>query len=159
MDGGGGLGGVLTTLRSHRDTDSCRFVLVRRLGWAGLGELTLADGTKYVGGFSEHRYSGHGVLQAADGSSYDGQWEDGMKTGSGRFTYADGAVYNGTWHGGLRHGSGTFTAADGALTYSGPWGEDRPLGTTRLFGSLADRLGALRIRVALHGRRLEMCSS
>ena len=95
----------------------------------GAGRLTLADGTRVTGGFTDGEPSGNGVIQWPDGSTYEGGLERGLRHGRGVMRHAPtGAVFDGAWSHGARHGVGTLRYADGA-TYVGTWADDLRAGT------------------------------
>ena len=47
----------------------------------GQGELTMADGTRYKGGFSKGMEEGNGVMLTPDGIRFEGSFKQGKKHG------------------------------------------------------------------------------
>ena len=60
---------------------------------------------------------GSGEMKYADGSTYIGEWTDGFKDGKGKHTHADGEYFNGTWQKDKKvHGKESYANGD---TYVG----------------------------------------
>ncbi len=68
----------------------------------GHGELTLADGDKYVGQFVDDQMSGHGVLTFTDGRVYSGSFVDDKMHGEGELKKKNGKVTKGVWRDGVK---------------------------------------------------------
>jgi hypothetical protein len=88
----------------------------------GFGEQYEADGTKYVGGFSDGKKDGIGCLIAGPGSRhtpgvYYGEWKDGFLQGKAVCFYASGSTYAGEWMADRENGNGVFF--DAVVIYSG----------------------------------------
>lgn len=97
----------------------------------GSGTLTLADGTRYKGGFSDGKLIGKGVYDFPDGSHYEGDVLNGLRHGSGTFVFAGGvARYEGEWKFGKRSGEGVLYYGPlnnermSASYYRGRWSDD-----------------------------------
>ncbi|MDA8873861.1 hypothetical protein N9J12_08585 [Alphaproteobacteria bacterium] len=86
----------------------------------GQGNLTYANGGKYVGEFSNGVKHGQGNLTYANGEKYVGEWKDNKRDGEGALTLASGTKYVGEWKNGKQDGKGTLTGADG-YKYAGDW--------------------------------------
>jgi hypothetical protein len=98
---------------------------------SGFGTLTLADGTRYKGGFSDGKLVGKGVYDFPDGSHYEGDVLNGLRHGSGTFVYAGGvARYEGEWKFGKRSGEGILyygpldKEGKSLSYYRGSWSDD-----------------------------------
>ena len=78
-----------------------------------VGEASLPDGQRYVGGYMEGKYSGHGILSLPNGSTYVGEWRDGRKNGPGTIKLPNGMTYSGDWLNDQSDGQGTYTSANG----------------------------------------------
>ena len=85
----------------------------------GQGTFTLPDGSKYVGGWKDHKFDGQGTLTYSDGSKHVGKWKDHRKHGQGTFTSSDGSKYVGGWKNGEWDGQGTITLPDGTKYVGG----------------------------------------
>lgn len=91
------------------------------------GELTLEDGSTYVGNILNNQPQGQGVQTYPDGTRYEGLFSMGYRQGQGKLTYADGSVYKGTFLNGLPGGLGRITYADGS-SYVGDFVKGYPEG-------------------------------
>ena len=60
----------------------------------------------------------HGAYLDADGTHYIGTFSDGLFHGQGKVTYPDGEVYEGEWKNGKPHGQSTETKQDGTFLHS-----------------------------------------
>jgi len=82
----------------------------------GYGIKTFADGSIYVGGFLQGKFStdDRGVLSRPSGLNYEGTWVGGLKHGKGSQIYADHSVYTGEFANGFEHGEGRIVFADGS---------------------------------------------
>lgn len=80
----------------------------------GIGQLTFADGTAYVGHFENGLFHGCGVLSFADGSRYEGEFVQGKFSGVGVFTRYDNMTFEGEFKGGRVYGFGLLTFPDGS---------------------------------------------
>ena len=58
----------------------------------GEGSLTMADGTRYKGGFSKGLEEGKGVMLTPEGIRFDGSFKQGKKHGPFVETDKDGKV-------------------------------------------------------------------
>lgn len=81
----------------------------------GNGEITLGDGSKYVGDYKNRMPHGSGVLHDKDGTKYEGQFREGKLNGSGTMTLPNGTVYIGDFTNGKIHGPGTMTETNGTV--------------------------------------------
>lgn len=61
-----------------------------------------ADGSHYIGQFSDWRFTGQGRLNLSDGSFYIGQFDGDSYSGHGTLVLTDGTVQSGTWINGQR---------------------------------------------------------
>jgi hypothetical protein len=59
----------------------------------GKATTWFADGSVYVGDYREDKHWGFGELTLATGESYRGGWSNHLKSGLGTFVYKSGAVY------------------------------------------------------------------
>ncbi|XP_010007889.1 PREDICTED: MORN repeat-containing protein 4, partial [Nestor notabilis] len=80
----------------------------------GVGQLTFADGTAYVGHFENGLFHGCGVLTFSDGSRYEGEFVQGKFNGVGVFTRCDNMTFEGEFKGGRVYGFGLLTFPDGS---------------------------------------------
>lgn len=96
----------------------------------GVGHLTLADGTRYVGQFQNGFCHGHGVSRFPDGSVFEGEFENGKYSGFGVFTRSDGMRFEGKFYNGRVDGEGLITFPDG--THGRPRQEGHFTGTELL---------------------------
>lgn len=60
------------------------------------GKMVYADGTTYIGEFTNKKRNGKGVYTYKDGSTYDGQWEDDKEHGYGKM------VVEAIWKNGIK---------------------------------------------------------
>ena len=58
----------------------------------GQGSLTMADGTRYQGGFVRGQEEGKGVMLSKDGIRFEGSFKQGKKHGAFVETDKDGKV-------------------------------------------------------------------
>jgi hypothetical protein len=58
----------------------------------GVGSLTLADGTRYQGGFLKGQEHGKGVMLSTDGIRFEGSFKKGKKHGAFVETDKEGKV-------------------------------------------------------------------
>ena len=93
----------------------------------GQGNLTYANGEKYVGKWKDNKRDGEGALTLASGTKYVGEWKNGKQDGKGTLTGADGYKYAGDWKDGKKNGRGTETIADG-LKFEGEWRDGKKNG-------------------------------
>jgi hypothetical protein len=49
--------------------------------------MSLSDGSKYKGGFTDGVVDGKGIIEEADGTRLEGEFQDGLRTGT--FTVRD----------------------------------------------------------------------
>uniref|UniRef100_A0A8B9P8M9 MORN repeat-containing protein 4 n=1 Tax=Apteryx owenii TaxID=8824 RepID=A0A8B9P8M9_APTOW len=80
----------------------------------GIGQLTFADGTAYMGHFENGLFHGCGVLTFSDGSRYEGEFVQGKFNGVGVFTRYDNMTFEGEFKGGRVYGFGLLTFPDGS---------------------------------------------
>uniref|UniRef100_A0A803TEN3 MORN repeat-containing protein 4 n=1 Tax=Anolis carolinensis TaxID=28377 RepID=A0A803TEN3_ANOCA len=80
----------------------------------GVGQLTFADGSIYLGHFENGLFNGCGVLTFADGSRYEGEFVQGKFNGVGVFTRYDNMIFEGEFKGGRVDGFGLLTFPDGS---------------------------------------------
>ncbi|XP_066476722.1 MORN repeat-containing protein 4 isoform X2 [Tiliqua scincoides] len=80
----------------------------------GVGQLTFADGSVYLGHFENGLFNGCGVLTFADGSRYEGEFVQGKFNGVGVFTRYDNMIFEGEFKGGRVDGFGLLTFPDGS---------------------------------------------
>lgn len=105
----------------------------------GVGTLYLADGSKYIGQFTQDCMNGEGRLifpggdyyqgsflnnkphgdgvygRLNEGFSYTGNFVEGMKSGFGQEKRKDESFYKGEFYNDLKHGYGQSTWADGSV--------------------------------------------
>ena len=74
----------------------------------GLGNLTLASGNNYVGGFSNSKFDGEGVYKWKSGQVYSGSWKDNKRNGEGNLTLANGDNYVGNFIDDKKDGEGIY---------------------------------------------------
>ena len=79
----------------------------------GKGILSLTDGSKYEGKFSDGLFDGHGALMFPDGSKYEGEFSKGKYSGYGIYTRCDGMRFEGRFSEGKVSGPGLITFPDG----------------------------------------------
>lgn len=114
-------------------------VLVTGGGWYGYtryhssGQLTLADGSSYVGDIRWGKASGTGQLKYSDGRIYQGECLDGVPNGKGLLTLSDGSKYEGEFKDGKRQGTGKLYNTSSLLVYDGSWANDTPSGIGTAF--------------------------
>ena len=77
-------------------------------------ELSMPDGSKYIGEVQNGLRSGYGDSWEKCGH-YAGNWQKDMKQGFGIFEYNNGSIYSGDFENGLPHGSGVLTLRDGDI--------------------------------------------
>ncbi|XP_043216085.1 MORN repeat-containing protein 4 homolog [Amphibalanus amphitrite] len=80
----------------------------------GHGQMTLADGAVYQGGFANGFFNGLGVIVFSDGAKYEGEFAQGWFHGHGIFWRSDGMRYEGELRGGRLWGHGLMTYSDGS---------------------------------------------
>ncbi|XP_029466007.1 MORN repeat-containing protein 4 isoform X2 [Rhinatrema bivittatum] len=80
----------------------------------GVGQLSFADGSIYVGQFENGLFSGCGVLTFPDGSRYEGEFVQGKFQGAGVFTRYDNMKFEGEFKSGRVEGYGLLTFPDGS---------------------------------------------
>jgi len=128
----------------------------------GTGTLTEADGSRYVGGFSNGQLHGKGILYFSIGMSYEGEWLNGdrqdggnitpfrdERPSSGEKTYTNGDHYVGEFSiYGEPHGKGVFTKADGSK-YEGTMANGNPHGLC----TMTDSSGVIYVGRYNHGCR------
>lgn len=86
-------------------------------------EMTLADGSRYVGEMENGQFNGQGTKIFPLGSRYVGNWVNGKEEGKGEIFYFDGRHFQGQWRGGKKNGHGILIYADGS-TYEGDFKQD-----------------------------------
>ena len=59
--------------------------------------MVYADGSVYVGEFSNNIPHGIGELEYVNKDKYKGQFHEAMKWGNGNYFYAEGTVFSGRW--------------------------------------------------------------
>ena len=91
------------------------------------GDVTLASGHTYIGGFQDGKYSGQGTFTAPDGQIYVGEYKDGTPNGHGTHRFRTGEKYIGAFRDGRYNGHGTFTFGD-RRKYVGDYKDGRPHG-------------------------------
>lgn len=77
----------------------------------GMGQLTMSDGSFYIGEFQRDLFNGKGQLKYGPNQSefYNGNFKNGLKDGMGSYISADQSVqYVGEWQRNLKHGQGTL---------------------------------------------------
>ncbi|MBK9271399.1 MAG: caspase family protein [Saprospiraceae bacterium] len=67
---------------------------------SGKGILDYADGSKYVGEFSNGEAKGQGICYYANGDRYEGDWENHAPHGEGTMYFKSGLVYGAIWKNG-----------------------------------------------------------
>lgn len=65
---------------------------------SGKGKLLYADGSKYVGDFSEGEPRGIGICYYANGDRYEGSWQNHAPHGEGVMYFKSGLVYGAIWN-------------------------------------------------------------
>jgi hypothetical protein len=62
----------------------------------GSGQLTFANGLRFVGAFSDGAFDGEGTLHFPSGATYRCHWRRGLEVpDTGVYTFADGLAYSG----------------------------------------------------------------
>jgi hypothetical protein len=96
--------------------------------WEGKGTHEMANGSRYVGAWSEGKRNGMGTLwvmrKGKLRKQYAGQWSNNQQHGRGVFHYENGDHFNGEWKNGARHGVGIMTYKCGDV-YEGEWFNDQ----------------------------------
>eukprot|EP00850_Spirogloea_muscicola_P000618 SM000002S05698 [mRNA] locus=s2:1608455:1609788:- [translate_table: standard] len=84
----------------------------------GQGELSLPDGSRYKGEWSNGAKDGIGQLWEANGDVVCGTWKQDLQHGEvhgkGKYTFANGSSDIGEFQNSERHGIGFYTSNDGA---------------------------------------------
>lgn len=97
------------------------------LNWSNcIGNVTLANGDKYVGEWRDGKMNGQGTYTYSNGNRYVGEWWDDKKNGRGIYTWSNGNSYVGGWRDDKHHGQGTHTWPGGAK-YVGEWRDGQPV--------------------------------
>lgn len=78
----------------------------------GRGYFRDPDGMQYEGEVHEGRREGVGEGLFPNGDDYKGEWKNGKPDGKGSKTYFVGGAYEGEWKDGSRHGKGVLTFAN-----------------------------------------------
>ena len=99
----------------------------------GIGTLTYADGSVYVGEFQDGEINGKGNITFPKGKktqikSYDGYWKNGKYNGWGTMIWYNGSRYEGQWLEQKLHGYGEYTGSNGDR-YKGQWENDKRNGS------------------------------
>lgn len=82
-------------------------------GWiSGTKEVTMSDGSRYVGTIVGDKRHGKGESWEQKGH-YKGGWIDNVKCGLGIYNFTNGFVYDGTFSNDLPNGLGKITLRDG----------------------------------------------
>ena len=97
------------------------------------GEMSMANGFTYRGGFKDDKFSGQGMLlmQGRDYLIYQGEFNKGCYTPIGKLLFPNGDVYFGQFQDFVRQGVGKLIQLDGTI-YEGGWEQDRKNGKGRL---------------------------
>merc|ERR1719183_15415 len=118
----------------------------------GRGEMTWANGDKYIGEFFNGVRHGFGELHFADGSEYVGKWECNFMHGEGTRRFSNGDVYTGGYVNNKRNGEqGRFYFANGDM-YLGPWRDDRIEGLGRYYYAGGQRFEGEFVAGKRHGK-------
>jgi hypothetical protein len=67
----------------------------------GQGEITMADGFRYVGTWKAGEIDGRGLATYANGDVYEGMFRAGERQGEGVMRYASGQETGGVWQDGV----------------------------------------------------------
>lgn len=102
----------------------------------GEGKFIFAEGHEYQGGFHRNALQGKGVMRYANGDRYEGNWFANLPNGFGIYTLHTGDRYEGNFRNGKRHGEGSMFYKDGSR-YAGAWVENHKHGR----GIFTDRNG------------------
>ena len=68
-----------------------------------IGTFQYADGSVYIGSFSDRKRFGQGTMKYKDGSTYSGFWVEDLQL-DGVYTDKNGTVYIGHWNNGSQNG-------------------------------------------------------
>jgi len=83
--------------------------------------------TEFRGVYVHGERGGVGNMSYADGSKYIGEWKQGFRHGKGSYTYANGDVFSGSWKSGKRHGKGVYLFREHESRLEGVWDMGKPI--------------------------------
>ena len=93
----------------------------------GYGTFIYANGSRYVGNFSDGDPHGQGILYFSNGNRYLGDWAHNFREGQGKFIFVEGHEYTGGFYQNQFQGKGLMQYANGD-SYDGEWAHDQPNG-------------------------------
>mmetsp|Transcript_22449 Transcript_22449/g.53200 ORF Transcript_22449/g.53200 Transcript_22449/m.53200 type:complete len:795 (+) Transcript_22449:739-3123(+) len=117
----------------------------------GFGALTLFDGERCEGSWSEGMPLECNGVVMIEGQRYSGAWRGGVRTGLGKLCWPSGEEYEGIFADGLPHGRGEQRYADGSV-YHGIWRRGVPHGR----GKLTELSGRVMDAEWVDGRQLSV---
>ena len=81
----------------------------RKIGKGGYGKKKLVSSGEY----SDDRRHGYGDMTKANGRRYIGEFVQGRRHGKGQMSFPNGDKYTGDWQRGRRSGHGLYLFANG----------------------------------------------
>ena len=102
------------------------------------GTYVYANGSRYIGYFSDGDPHGDGILYFANGNKYLGDWKHNVREGKGRFIFVEGHEYTGGFHRNQFQGKGLMKYANGD-SYDGDWAHNQPNGYGKYSFHTGDR--------------------
>ncbi|MFQ5446977.1 MAG: caspase family protein [Saprospiraceae bacterium] len=104
----------------------------------GYGTYVYANGSRYIGYFSNGDAHGEGILYFSNGNKYLGDWQHNFREGQGKFIFVEGHEYTGGFHRNQFQGKGLMKYANGDR-YEGDWAHNQPNGFGKYTFHTGDR--------------------